>query len=128
GVWVGELTAGQSFIRHRVFAESPKETRALLTELERQPAPAGALDIHQDPYLERSLGYAYSFGDSAPYRPILTATARLLPLATRMAVDDDVIADEDGLVKFQDGSITDYFHRRGVPWTVALETTTATPM
>jgi predicted deacylase len=128
GEWVGELTDGQTFLRHRVFTEGPKETRALVTELERQPTPAAALDIHQDPYLERRLGYAYSFGDNAPYRPLLAATAGLLPLATRMAVDDDVIADEDGLVKFHDGSITDYFHRRGVPWAVALETTTVTPM
>jgi predicted deacylase len=128
GVWVGELAAGQSFLQHRVFTESPKETRALVTELEKLPAPAAALDIHQDPYLPDALGYAYSFGDSEPLRSMLAATAALVPLATSMAVDDDVFTDEDALVKFHDGSITDYFHRRGVPWTVALETTTATAM
>jgi hypothetical protein len=115
-------------LRTQVFTGGPKETRALSAELETLPAPDAALDIHQDPYLPDALSYAYSFGDNAPYRPLLAATQKVLPVAISQQVDDDVDTDEDGLVKLHDGSITDYFWRRGVPWTVALETTTASPM
>ena len=45
-----------------------------------------------------------------------------------MRVDDNAVTDRDGLVKLHDGSVTDYFHRRGVPWTAALETTTFSPI
>jgi predicted deacylase len=128
GVWAGELGPGEGFLRTRVFTEGPKETRALAAELETLPPPDAALDIHQDPYLPDALSYAYSFGDNAPFRTMLAATDRLLPVATRLLVDDDVETDDEGLVKLHDGSVTDYFHRRGVPWTVALETTTASPL
>jgi predicted deacylase len=128
GVWAGELERGQTFISTRANLEGPKETRALAAELEAQPAPHAALDIHQDPYLAEHISYAYNFGDNAIYRPLLAATNRILPLATNFEVDDDVITDEDGLIQLHDGSVTDYFHRRGVPLTVALETTTSSPM
>jgi hypothetical protein len=32
------------------------------------------------------------------------------------------------LIELHDGSVTDYFFRRGVPYTAALETTTQTPL
>jgi predicted deacylase len=128
GVWTGELGDGQAFIRHLVFTDGPKETRALAAELEGLDAPDAALDIHQDPYIPRALSYAYSFGDNAPFRPLQVATNRVLPVATRMRVDENAVTDVDGLVKLHDGSVTDYFHRRGVQWTAALETTTCAPM
>jgi predicted deacylase len=128
GVWTGELHEGQPFIRHQVFTRGPKETRALVADLEGQETPNAALDIHQDPYLGDALSYAYSFGDNAPFLPLQAATSRVLPVANRMSVDDNVVTDQDGLVKLHDGSVTDYFHRRGVPWTAALETTTVSPL
>jgi Succinylglutamate desuccinylase / Aspartoacylase family len=128
GVWAGELTAGQTFLRHALFHEGPKETRALAAELETQPTPHAALDIHQDPYIKQPLSYAYNFGDSAAYRPFVAKTARLMHVARNEQVDDDVHTDEDGLIRLHDGSVTDYFWRRGVPYTVALETTTAAPL
>jgi DNA-3-methyladenine glycosylase I len=88
GVWVGELTDGQDFLRHCVFTRGPKETRALVAELERQPAPAAALDIHQDPYLGGAQSYAYTFGESRPLHSMLAATAGLVPLAAATQVDD----------------------------------------
>jgi hypothetical protein len=127
GVWVGELTDGQSFLRHRVFTDGPKETRALCAELERQPTPAAALDIHQDPYLGGALSYAYTFGESRPFLRMLEATDGLVPVASATQVDEGVHTDRDGLVVLHDGSVTDYFHRRGVKHTAALETTTETP-
>ena len=127
--WVGELPdAHTPFTRYRVQDGGPKETRAIIAELERQPTPAAALDIHQDPYLEDPLCYAYSFGSNVPFRPLLDASARVLPVARSFEVDDDLFSDGEGLVKLHDGSVTDYYHRRGVPFTVALETTTIAAM
>ena len=129
GVWAGELAAGQSFVGWQPNMEGPKETRALAAELAGLPTPHGALDIHQDPYLAEHLSYAYTFGNNAIYRPMLAATHLLLPLAPpRFEVDDDVFTDDDGLIQLHDGSITDLFWRRGVPYTAALETTTSSPM
>jgi hypothetical protein len=126
--WVGELEPGQRFLRHRVFSEGPQETRAICAELEGQPPPDAALDIHQDPWLSGALSYAYTFGDSRPFLPLVEASDVIVPVANDTQVDDHVHTDGDGLVRLHDGSITDYFHRRGVPWTAALETTTAAPM
>ena len=39
----------------------------------------------------------------------------------------DVHADEEGFIVCHDGSVTDRFHRAGVPYTAAIETTTETP-
>ena len=39
----------------------------------------------------------------------------------------DVRADEEGFIVCHDGSVTDRFHRAGVPYTAAIETTTETP-
>ena len=36
-------------------------------------------------------------------------------------------ADAEGFIECHDGSITDHFHRAGVPYTAAIETTTDTP-
>jgi hypothetical protein len=129
GVWVGELGPGQTFSSHRLHHEGPRETRALAGELAQLPAmPDAALDLHQDPYIEAPLSYAYTFGDSSPFRPLVTKMDRLVPVTRSAEVDDDVFTDEDGLIRLHDGSVTDYFHRNGVPYTAALETTTSTPM
>jgi hypothetical protein len=122
------LPAGASFTRWIVFREAPKETRALLAELEVAPRPDAALDIHQDPWLEGDLSYAYTFGPRAAYLPLVRATEALLPIARSHEVDEDVHTDADGLIELHDGSVTDYLFRRGVPFAAALETTTSTPM
>jgi hypothetical protein len=130
GRWVGELAAGQAFERFEVFTGGPKETQALRAELERTAAPDGALDLHQDPWLEGERSYAYVFPPRAPYLPLVAATDTVVPLARRVLVDEDdgAFSDEDGLIELHDGSVTDYFFRRGVPYTAALETTTRTPL
>ncbi|HEY0709981.1 MAG TPA: succinylglutamate desuccinylase/aspartoacylase family protein [Polyangia bacterium] len=128
GVWVGELEAAQKFLQYRLFRAGPKETQAFAAEIAEQPLPDAALDIHQDPYIKQPLAYAYSFGDSTPFRPLIALTERHLPISRNAQVDDDVYTDADGLIRLHDGSITDYFHRRGVPYTVALETTTSAAM
>jgi hypothetical protein len=129
GSWVGELPNGGGFLRWEPHREGPKETRALLAALEPAPPPHAALDLHQDPWLEGEWAYAYTFGARAPYLPMVEATEALVPLARETQVDDDgVRTDHDGLIEFHDGSVTDYLHRREVPFTAALETTTKTPM
>lgn len=128
GEWLDELPAGQTYLRHVLYPDGPKETRALRPELERLPAPDAALDLHQDPWLEGRLSYAYVFGDLAPYLPLVAETERQVPLARSAQVDEGVHTDEHGLIVLHDGSVTDYMYRRGVPYTAALETTTQTPM
>jgi hypothetical protein len=130
GRWVGELEDGQSFQHFDLYTGGPKETRALLGDLQRASAPDGALDLHQDPWLPGALSYAYVFGPRPAYLPLVAGTDPIVPVARNVRVDDDddVHSDGDGLIELHDGSVTDYFFRRGVPYTAALETTTETPL
>ena len=128
GVWVGELEPGQTFLNHRLFEDGPRETRALAAEIARLPIPDAALDLHQDPYIAEPLSYAYTFGDSAPFRPLVAKMDKLVPVTRSAQVDEGVFTDADGLIQLHDGSVTDYFHRKGVPYTAALETTTSAEM
>jgi hypothetical protein len=130
GQWVGQLAPGQQYLRFEPFRGGPKETRALAADLDRASAPDAALDLHQDPWLEGAASYAYFFGPRARYLPLIAATDPVVPVARQALVDDDddVRSDGDGLIEFHDGSVTDYFFRRGVPFTAALETTTRTPL
>jgi hypothetical protein len=124
----GELQRGQSFVRWHPYRDGPKETRALVTELEKGRTPEAALDIHQDPYLGSPLAYSYAFGPKEAFRPLIAATGKHLPVAKSASVDVRITTDEDGLIALHDGSVTDYFFRRGVPYTAAVETTTRSPM
>ena len=129
GRWVEELPNGGDFLRWELQRGGPKETRALIAELEPAPTPAAALDLHQDPWLEGMLAYAYTFGARAHYLPMVNATEAVVPMARNTQVDDDgVHSDGDGLIVHHDGSVTDYYFRRNVPFTAALETTTRTPL
>lgn len=129
GVFRGELGPGEVPLRYVLFREGPKETRALLADLESAPAPNAALDIHQDPYLNGAFTYAYVFGERAAYRSLLEETRRMSSIASGRVVDEAAHAatDADGLIELWDGSVTDYFFRRGAPHAAALETTTGTP-
>ncbi|MBN1207134.1 MAG: hypothetical protein JXB05_19770 [Myxococcaceae bacterium] len=128
GAWKGELHHGDSFLRWVLYDGGPKETRAVRDDIARFPPPAAALDIHQDNYLALPATYAYAFGDSAAYRPMVEASAEHLTVIRNGHVDEHNHTDADGLIVFHDGSVTDYFMRQGVPYTTALETTTRTPL
>ncbi|WP_224248095.1 M14 family metallopeptidase [Hyalangium gracile] len=128
GAWKGELTRGESFLRWVLYDGGPKETRAVRADIDRFAPPAAALDIHQDNYLSIAATYAYTFGDSAAYRPMVEAAASHVAVIRQQKVDEHNHTDADGLIQFHDGSVTDYFMRRGVPYTAALETTTRTPL
>jgi hypothetical protein len=136
GVWRGELREGQAFTRVAPASASdgmPKETAALARELDDESPPVAALDLHQDNFIHGALFYAYVFGDRTGYRPLVARSGALVPILRSSIVDSghepgsDVRADEEGLIVCHDGSITDRFHRAGVPYTAAIETTTETP-
>jgi predicted deacylase len=128
GCWREGLAPGASFLRWTVFRQGPKETCALLGELEAAAVPDAALDIHQDPWLEGPFAYAYTFGPRPAYLPLMRDTEARLPVARVTEVDEEVHTDADGLIELHDGSITDYLFRRGVRFTAALETTTCAPL
>jgi predicted deacylase len=134
GSWRGELREGESFLRVEPVGDGiPKETTALARELNTRPPPNAALDLHQDNFIHGSLFYAYIFGDPSRYRPMLARSGSLVPVLRSSIVDSghepgtDVHADEEGFIVCHDGSVTDRFHRAGVPYTAAIETTTETP-
>ncbi len=134
GVWRGELRDGEQFSRIVPAVDGlPKETAALARELDRAPLPAASLDLHQDNFIHGSLFYAYVFGDLATYRPLMARAGSLVPVLRSSIVDSgyepgsDVRADAEGFIICPDGSITDKFHRAGVPYVAAIETTTETP-
>jgi hypothetical protein len=124
----GTLPDAQSFRRWRVFRGGPKETRALRRVLERLPTPVAALDLHQDNYMRRRATYAYVFGDAQDYVPLQRRSMKHLPIAREATVDPGLRTDRHGLIWFHDGSITDWFFRRGSRWCAALETTTKSPL
>jgi hypothetical protein len=134
GSWRGELREGEGFLRVAPAGDGvPKETAALTRELDRVGSPTAALDLHQDNFIHGALFYAYIFGDRARYRPLLARSGAQIPVLRSSIVDSghepgtDVRADEEGFIVCHDGSITDRFHRAGVPYTAAIETTTETP-
>jgi hypothetical protein len=133
GVWRGELHAGETARAWRAFDGGPRETVALARELARWPAPAAALDLHQDNFIHGCVFYSYVFGDRGPYRPLQARSGALMAVLRSSLVDSgfepgsDVHADAEGFIETHDGSITDHFHRAGVPYTAAIETTTDTP-
>jgi predicted deacylase len=128
GAVKGELADGEGFVRWFLHTGGPKETRLLAADLDARPAPASALDVHQDNYLPGAFTYAYVFGAFKSYLPLVREAEKAVPVAKGVLVDETHRTDENGLVVFHDGSVTDYYHRRGVPFTAALETTTRTPM
>jgi Succinylglutamate desuccinylase / Aspartoacylase family len=133
GVWRDELRTDERFLRYTSAQGTPKETAALAAELAMQAAPVAALDLHQDNFIHGSLFYAYIFGNPAAYRPLLARSGALVPVLRSSIVDSghepgsDVRSDHEGFIVCHDGSITDHFHRAGVPYTAAIETTTETP-
>ncbi len=128
GVLKGELNDGEPFTRYELHRAGPKETRAIVEELAPLPPPVAALDIHQDRYLAGAWTYAYVFGDRAPFHPLVRASEQHAKIAALHLVDEHRKTDAQGLIAYHDGSVTDFFHRRGVRYTATLETTTQTPM
>lgn len=128
GSIVDQLTGPDAFTAFHPQGGGPQETRALIADLRDLPLPGAALDLHQDPYIKGPLCYAYTFGPSAPFLPLMAACEGHVPIARSREVDVHVHADADGLIALHDCSVTDWLWRRGTPYTAALETTTDTPL
>ncbi len=128
GVVKGELAQSERFERWYVYEGGPKETRALRADLETLPTPHAALDLHQDAWVKRPCHYAYIFGPPEPFQQLVRRSAPHAKAALHMRVHEQKLTDEFALIVDHDGSVTDYFHRRGTRWTATLETSTATPM
>lgn len=126
GALAGEVRGAAPFVAIHPHRGGPQETRALVTDL-LGVVPAAALDLHQDPYISGPVTYAYTFGPSGPFLPLLAASEAHVPAARSREVDVGVHTDPDGLIALHDGSVTDWMWRQGVPFTAALETTTDTP-
>jgi hypothetical protein len=133
GVWKGELRQGESFLRCEPTRAVAKETAAFRAALGAGYVPDAALDLHQDNFIHGALFYVYLFGHRPSYRPLLARSGSLIPTLRSSMVDSghepgtEVYADAEGAIECHDGSITDYFHRAGSPFTAAVETTTETP-
>ncbi len=129
GEWKGELRpGGEPYLRWVLYDGGPKETRAIRSELAAQPTPDAALDIHQDRYLKEALTYAYVFGDQQAYAPLVEGSSQYGRVVTDKMVDEVNRTNGMGLIEYHDGSVTDFYWRRGVPYAAALETTTFTAM
>jgi hypothetical protein len=129
GQWKGELARGEAFLRWVMYEGGPKETKAIRDELQRHARrPDAALDIHQDRYLQGALTYAYVFGDHAAYAPFMAEAAKHAEVVRNAMVDEGNRTNALGLIEYNDGSVTDYYLRRGVPYAAALETTTHASM
>ncbi|MBX7114536.1 MAG: succinylglutamate desuccinylase/aspartoacylase family protein [Myxococcaceae bacterium] len=124
---VEEVEVGQAIHRWFLYEGGPKETRALRADIAAGPTPAAALDLHQDAWIGMPCHYAYYFGERAPYVRLLERGDSLVQVGRHVTVHDEHVTDADGLLVHHDGSITDYFFRRGTPFTAVLETSTATP-
>lgn len=125
---IDEMRTPQPFVGIHPQSAGPQETRALVADLTPIATPGAALDLHQDPYIKGPLTYAYTFGPSIPYLPLVAASSAHVRVAHSAEVDVAVHTDADGLIQLHDCSVTDWFWRRGTPYTAALETTTDTPL
>jgi hypothetical protein len=114
--------------RWHLHDTGPKETVIMRRELSRHPTPVAALDLHQDRYLDGAHTYAYVFRDRTRYHHLTAEAARHVKLASAYKADERHVTDDAGLIEHHDGSVSDYFHRRGVRHVACLETTTDTPM
>jgi len=124
----GELAANEAFTRWFLYDGGPKETRAVRADLEKSPTPHAAIDLHQDAWVRRPCHYAYMFGDRAPFEALVRRTVPFAKAAVHLQVYENKLTDHCGLIVDHDGSVSDYFRRRGSRWVVTLETSTATPM
>jgi hypothetical protein len=117
----------------------PVETRAMHGFLAREDWPhvAAAVDLHQD-YLSPIEGpgaYHYGYGDLGRFRGIVERVGAIVPVLASRAFgiqpghpEGAAATDADGFIVRHDGSLSDLWHRLGVPHAVTVETTGATPI
>ena len=128
GIIKGELAPAEPFVRWFLYDGGPKETRAVRADLERSPTPHAAIDLHQDAWVRRPCHYAYIFGPREPFEALVRQSVPFAKAAVHLTVYENKLTDGCGLIVDHDGSISDYFQRRGTKWVATLETSTVTPL
>lgn len=152
----GDLRAGMPFQRWlladepELGLELPAESRLMLELVRQDPLPqvVAALDLHQD-YVTGlpPCAYHYAFGDLSRYAGIVGRIAEVVPLLADRdiaagfgeRIDDQgtvqpnlesqpLRSDRGGFIVRHDGSFSDFYHRLGVPHSIATETSGATPL
>lgn len=123
----GELAPGEAFTRWWLYDGGPKETRAVRADIDQHPAPHTAIDLHQDAWVRRPCHYAYIFGPRKPFEQLVRQCVPLAKAAVHLQVYPNKLTDQCGLIVDHDGSVSDYFQRRGTAYIATLETSTATP-
>lgn len=119
-----EVAAGEPFASWHTYDGGPKETRALRADLLRFEAPRAALDLHQDAWVKRPCMYAYYFTERERHVAVFKRCARFAKVGVNVAVHDASRTDAAGLIIHYDGSVSDWFFRRGARHVAVLETST----
>ena len=119
-----EVAVGEPFDSFSTFEGGPKETRALREDLLRFAPPKAALDIHQDAWVKRACFYAYYFTERERHRALMHRCVRWAKMGVNVAVHDNSRTDDCGLIVHHDGSVSDWFFRRGSQRVAVLETST----
>ena len=127
GVWKGELTPRRALPALGALRRRPQGDAGGAGGHRPVPASGTPRSTSTRTTTWRAATYAYMFGDPAAYRPMMEAAAAHAAVIREQTGGREPHQDADGLIEFHDGSVTDYFMRRGVPYAAALETTTRTP-
>lgn len=145
GRWVWDLPPDAAVMEWRWSSDArfglrlPPETAAMHERLRQEdwPRVAAAIDLHQD-FLSSDQApgaYHYAYGDLARYAPIVEEVGRIVPIAadrpfhvTPDAPGGAMRTDARGFIVRHDGSLSDLWHRLGVPHALTVETLGATPI
>jgi len=116
----------------------PLETQVMHEWLLKDPLSqvVACIDLHQD-YLTPDAGpgaYAYTFGETSVYEPVVEQLKQIIPILSQQAFDagfqneEKMTTDELGCIERHDGSLTDLLNRIGAKYSVTVETMGKTPM
>jgi hypothetical protein len=138
GKLVGILQPGEKFITYKPIKSPAKEVRYLQRDLDKMEVdPHAVLDVHQQQgCLENGDFYAYYYDNRADCLEIMEEIGTFAKVARKGSAwnfDDNgrlikCQIDDDGLVLLHDGSITDWFYRRGRKNSICAETNTDLPV
>lgn len=124
GALLEEVAPDQPFASWHTYEGGPKETRAVRADLGRASPPDAALDIHQDAWVKRACFYAYYFTERERTVALMRRCGQWAKPGVNIAVHDSTHTDRHGLIVHHDGSISDWFYRRGTRHVAVLETST----
>jgi hypothetical protein len=122
----------------RLNVHLPLETQAMHEWLSHDPLSqvVACIDLHQD-YLTPNTGpgaYAYTFGDTSVYKPIIEQIKQIVPVFCDQAFDagfqneQKMTTDALGCIERHDGSLTDLLSRMGAKHSITVETMGETPI